>query len=222
MVKIVVVSKGGSLKETSVKNFSESELYKKAGFRKATDFSKRAKFKKSSTETISMYAKNKGRAGSENKYELPPPVDKELYFGSLVLVLHDENEVTEDSVKDLTCEDWKKIREKLFGGFIDLDNEEEESSEEEIPEEYRTKQGYSKKDGFVVDDDDEDEEEDEDYVLEEEDDEDSAVSTDDEEDDGDIGSNVDDDEEDEEEEDDDDEEEEDEDYGSELSEEEYD
>jgi hypothetical protein len=207
------------LKETSVKNFSESELYKKAGFRKAGDFSKRAKFKKSSTETISMYAKNKGRAGSENKYELPPPVDKELYFGSLVLVLHDNNEVTEDSVKDLTCEDWKKIREKLFGGFIDLDNEEEESSEEEIPEEYRTKQGYSKKDGFVVDDDEE--EEDEDYVLEE-DEEDSAVSTDDEEDDGDIGSNVDDDEEDEEEEDNDEEEEEGEDYGSELSEEEYD
>ena len=29
MVKVVVVSKGGSLKESSVKNFKENDLYKK-------------------------------------------------------------------------------------------------------------------------------------------------------------------------------------------------
>ena len=47
MVKVIIVSKGGSIKESSVKNFNENDLYKKGGFRKATDFSKRIKWKKS-------------------------------------------------------------------------------------------------------------------------------------------------------------------------------
>ena len=29
---------------------------------------------------ISLYAKDYGRAGQENKYDLPPPLDKELYY----------------------------------------------------------------------------------------------------------------------------------------------
>jgi len=221
MVKVVIVSKGGSLKESSVKNFKENDLYKKGGFRKSTDFSKRIKWKKSSTENVSLYAKNTGRAGSENKYELPPPIDKDLYFGSLVIVLHTGNDVTSESVQDFTCGEWKKMREKLFGGFEDLTQPEVESSEEEIPEEYKTKEGYSKEDGFIVDGEDEDSGDDDDYVLEEEEEDDeSAVSIEEEEDDGAIGSNVD--EEEEEEDEEDEEEEEDDDmYGSELSEEEY-
>ena len=83
MVKIIIVSKGGSLKESSVKNFNEADLYKKGGFRKSADFSKRIKWKKSSTENVSLYAKDNGRAGSENKYELPPPIDKELYLSGI-------------------------------------------------------------------------------------------------------------------------------------------
>ena len=224
MVKVVIVSKGGVLKESSVKNFNEADLFKKGGFRKSTGFSKRIKWKKSSTENVSLYAKDTGRAGSENKYELPPPIDKDLYFGSLVLVLHTGDDIDSDSVQDFTCEEWKTLREKLFGGFEDLTKPEEESSEEEIPEQYKTKEGYSKEDGFVVDDD-EDDDSDEDYVLkDEEEEEESAISTDDDEDDGDIGSDVEEGEEEEEEEEDDeeDEEEDENDYGSELSEEEYD
>jgi len=222
MVKVVIVSKGGSLKESSVKNFDEANLYKKGGFRKSADFSKRIKWKKSPTENISLYAKDNGRAGSENKYELPPPIDKELYFGSLVIVSHTGDDVGPDSVQDFTCDEWKTFREKLFGGFVDLTKPEIESSEEEIPAQYKTKEGYSKEDGFIVDDD-EDEDSDEDYVLKEEDEE-STVSTDEEEDDGDIGSNVEEDEEEEEEEEEeeDEEEEDGDDYGSELSEEAYD
>jgi len=222
MVKVIIVSKGGSIKESSVKKFNEDDLYKKGGFRKSNDFSKRIKWKKSSTENVSLYAKDNGRAGSENKYELPPPIDKDLYFGSLVIVLHTGDDVDADSVKDFTCDEWKKMREKLFGGFEDLTKPEVESSEEEIPEEFKTKEGYSKEDGFIVDGEDkEDEEDDGDYVLDE--DADSVVSTDEDEDDGDIGSNVDEEEEDEEEEEEEEENEDDEDdmYGSELSEEEY-
>ena len=40
MVKVIIVSKGGSIKESSVKKFNEDDLYKKGGFRKSNDFSK--------------------------------------------------------------------------------------------------------------------------------------------------------------------------------------
>ena len=30
--------------------------------------------------------KDSGRAGSENKFEFPPPVDNELYFGNCILL----------------------------------------------------------------------------------------------------------------------------------------
>jgi hypothetical protein len=56
---------------------------------------------------------------------------------------------------------WKKIYEKLFGGFEDLAATAKEDDEEEdelatVPKEKKTKQGYLK-DGFVVDSDDTDE-----------------------------------------------------------------
>lgn len=166
MVKVVIVEKGGSVKDSVVKDLTEDSLYKKCGFRKSTDFSKRALWKYSQTENVSLYAKKKGRAGSENKYDLPPPIDNDLYFGNIVVVKHVGKKVTTESVKDFTSDEWKKLYEKLFGGFDDLTKTDEESSEEDIPPEFKTKSGYSKEDGFIVDD-----EEDEEFVLDDEDDE---------------------------------------------------
>ena len=149
-MKIVIIKKNGSLvdldwkKEIDLKN-----LYKKAGFRKDTDFAKRHTFK-IKDEFVSVYSKNTGRANTENKYELPPPVDSDLYFGRLVIIKHSKEDPDLETCKNLTTEEWKKIYETLMGGFEDLDDE-EESEEEYVAPEDLTKQGY-KKDGFVVDD----------------------------------------------------------------------
>jgi hypothetical protein len=35
-----------------------------------------------------VYAKNTGRANTENKYELHPPLDKDLYFGYIAIISH--------------------------------------------------------------------------------------------------------------------------------------
>ena len=35
---------------------------------------------------ISIYCKDKGRANSENKYDLPPPLDSNLYFGNMAFI----------------------------------------------------------------------------------------------------------------------------------------
>merc|ERR1711907_347972 len=167
MVKIVIVEKNGSLKESKLKDENEDLFYKNCGYRNNNYFDLEANWE-TTGGYISLYCKTNGRAGSENKYELPPPVDSNLYFGKLMLVKHDKKDLFDSQLMDLTVEEWESTYEKLFGGFEDLEEEEDTSEEEEIDPEMLTKEGYSKEDGFVVDDD----EEDEDYIPEEEDEED--------------------------------------------------
>jgi hypothetical protein len=218
MVKVVLVDKNANIKETLVKNFQEENLYKKCNFRNSNNFGKVNTFEltfEGKKIYISVYAKNSGRANTENKYELPPPIDKELYFGNIIVLKHKEKEITALTVENLTKLEWDKIYEQMFGGFDDLDEEEEESEDEEIPAEFLTKEGYSKEDGFVVDDDD-----DEDIEIEIDDDGEEEEEEEEEEDY--VPSNETEDEEEEEEEEDDEEySDEDSDIGSELSEESY-
>ena len=220
MVKVIVVDKGCTLKCTDIKNFDTEMLYKKCNFRKNDDFSKRATWKMNDDYYVSLYAKDKGRANSENKYDLPPPVDKDLYYGTLLLVKHCYQDLTNETAEDFEIEEWNKLYEKLFGGFEDLGDEDSYSEEEEIPEHLKTKQGYSKEDGFVVSDDDE---EDDDYIPEEDSEEEAHTTTDDAEDEDGMGQESDIEAEDDDEDDDDDDEEEydSDELGSELSEESY-
>lgn len=157
MSKIVVVEKTGILKETTIKNFSLQELYKKAGFKSPDNFKKIHTWK-IEKNTITLFAKNTGRAGQENKYDFPPPVDNMLFFGACILILNlDEDAEVFD---DLSVTKWEKMYEFLFGGFEDLDDDEEESEDEDVDSDASfTKDGYVK-DGFIVDDD---EDEDDDY-----------------------------------------------------------
>jgi hypothetical protein len=165
MVKIILVNRNASLTEKSVKNFELSTLYKKCSLKSESNFEKRHTWNVDGF-FYSVYAKDNGRSNSENKYDLPPPVDEELYFNTMAIIKHTETDATNGTVTDLIMSDWDKVYEKLFGGFEDLDHSEELSEDdEEISESEKTKEGYHK-DGFVVDDDDED---DEDYVPEEDD-----------------------------------------------------
>ena len=160
MVYIIIVEKTGSLKEVNVKDTSEEYLSKKAGFKNHKDFEKKTTWDIDGVCDIVLYGKTVGRAGQENKYDFPPPVDNSLFFGPCVLLC-----VKDTKILDLTEKKWKVIYEKLFGGFEDIgdeDSEEEEEDEDDIP---KTKEGYSK-DGFVVEE--EEDEEDEDIIEEEE------------------------------------------------------
>ena len=101
---------------------------------------------------IHIFAKNTGRHGTINKYELPPPIDNDLFYGTVAVVASTDKD--NENTVDVTVEMWNQIYDKLMGGFEDLDNDENDSEdeEEEIPEKYRTEQGYSKETNFVVDD----------------------------------------------------------------------
>ena len=153
MVQILVVEKGGNIEETEFNDFNFETLYKKCKFRKSEGFEVRATWKVGDN-IVSIYARNKGKAGNENKYDLPPPIDNSLFFGSIAIVALDSKD--NSIAVDLTRETWTKIYEKLFGGFFNLaDTIEEDENEvdelDNVPNELKTKHGYLK-DDFIVDD----------------------------------------------------------------------
>lgn len=175
--KIVLVSKDGSLSECVVEPGSETTmeqltilLSKKCGYRKHDGFScyhtyryknkRKLAFDLSSDEVVPKYiyvdvwGKTDGRAGYENKYEMPPPIDELLFYGNIALVAR----MDELTAIHLTIDIWNIIYEKLFGGFEDLaataiEDENEIDELDSVPSHKKTKSGYLK-DGFVVDDED--------------------------------------------------------------------
>ena len=140
---IILVEKNATLKSLTVKDFKESELFKKCGFKKSEDFQKQTQWTCLDYE-VSVYGKTNGRATNENKYDFPPPIDNSLFFGTCCIVAKKLGKM-----ENLTLALWEKIYEKLFGGFEDL-------SSSALAKEHKTKQGYLK-DGFVVDSDVEEE-----------------------------------------------------------------
>jgi hypothetical protein len=152
---IILVEKNATLKSLTVKDFKESELFKKCGFKKSEDFQKQTQWSCLGYE-VSVYGKTNGRATNENKYNFPPPIDNSLFFGTCCIVAKKLGKM-----ENLTLALWEKIYEKLFGGFEDLlssalEDEEEKDELEFVAKENKTKQGYLK-DGFVVDSDVEEE-----------------------------------------------------------------
>ena len=150
-MNILIVEKTGTIKETKIKN--PDEIYKKCGFKTVKDFEHQVTWGANACNekiNIKLFAKATGRANSENKYEFPPPVDTDLYFGSVALLAFSED----DEILDLYKETWESIYEELYGGFEDLGAEDSDETDEleDVPAEMKTKEGYLK-DGFVFPDD---------------------------------------------------------------------
>jgi hypothetical protein len=156
-VKVLIVNKGGALKEMNMNPRTLQEtLYKTCGFKNTYGFLKHAAWtygRKKNAILIELWGRDSGGANQENKYEFPPPVDNILFFGmcALVALQKDSKEYV-----DLTVANWKKIYEYLFGGFENLaDNEQEDEEEEDeldhIASHLKTKDGYLK-DGFIIED----------------------------------------------------------------------
>ena len=157
MPVILVIDRTGSVKELSSKTYEEDNLYKKAGFKTPNDFHMHHVFEVNMNEVdyrIRLYGKIKGKAGQENKYEFPPPIDNVIFFGSCCIVLKKK---TTNIYMNLTLDIWEKIYELLFGGFEDLDaTKHGDKSDIDVlkfvSDDKLTVDGYLK-DGFVVDSD---------------------------------------------------------------------
>lgn len=164
-VKYIIIEKNGDCTCKQMKNNDNivEELYKKCGFKKSDGFNEVCKWELDSGLLIHVYGRAHGLAGSENKFDFPPPIDNTLFFGNMAVIASINGEYV-----DLDDTHWGEIYSELMGGFEELGEEDsdEECSEDEIAIEDQTKHGYLK-DDFVVDDDDcedvtNDEDEDED------------------------------------------------------------
>ena len=186
MTKIVLVEKTGVKKDLNAKGLTRDAIYKKCGFRKSEDFEKRHSWevKSNGVHSVEVWSRDTGRANTENKYDLPPPIDTALYFGTIAIVGAD----VEGELVDMTVDQWNKIYEQLFGGFEDIGDDDDEDDEDElehIPKELKTKVGGYMKDGFVVDADEDSDEEGEGYGESDDDDDDSDEESEEEDDDDD-------------------------------------
>lgn len=151
MPSFIIVEKNGSVKCTTSKTLNVSDLYKKCGFKTNDGFNCAHTWTIEFNEVeykIQIYGKTNGRAGSENKYEFPPPIDSTLFFGSCAVI-----NMEDDKIVDMNASEFKDIMDHLQGGYSDLDSEETEESDDSDPAVPKTKQGYVK-DDFVVDDND--------------------------------------------------------------------
>lgn len=83
------------------------------------------------TLTLFLFGFTKGKAGTENKHELPPPHEGIVFGDILLLASKNESDFSEPVL--FKVEDYEQFYSKVFGGFED--EEEEEAEEEEAEEE---------------------------------------------------------------------------------------
>ena len=162
-VSLIIVEKSGTLKQLTVKDYKEEELYKKCNFKKSEGFIVQTEWNtklNGQKYSIKLYAKSDGKSGTENKYEFPPPVDSKLYFGACILVGYLRDDSNEKILFNLTVQLWTAIYEKIVGGFKNTkeltnnDDDEDDSDNEldnvSVCKEKKPKTNYLK-DSFTVD-----------------------------------------------------------------------
>jgi DNA-directed RNA polymerase subunit M/transcription elongation factor TFIIS len=83
------------------------------------------------SQTLFLIGYISGKAGTENKHELPPPHDTILPFGDII-VLSSKDQNSWTNPVPFKMSDYETFYTRAFGGFDDLDSEEE--GEEEVVE----------------------------------------------------------------------------------------
>lgn len=84
-VSVIIVERNGDLRLSQMKEYSPMELCKKCKYKSPSGFEMRAEWAYSGPDedkfTVELWAREDGKAGQENKYEFPPPVDTMMFFG---------------------------------------------------------------------------------------------------------------------------------------------
>lgn len=182
-MKIVLIKKNETIVTKNVKNFNYDNIHKYMSFKTNKDIIHSHSWKVQGGY-VHIFCKTEGRSNNINKYELPPPIDKPLYYGTLCLIKSTSKKQTNDTVVDMTQESWEKYYNTLMGGFEDINDVDSYESDEldEYPSECLTKEGYLK-DGFIIDNDDMDDENvviDEDEYADEDEEEEEEFNSDEE------------------------------------------
>ena len=115
MFSILIVDKTGQF--SNVKTSNTDNLYKKIGLKTETGFTKHCEWNVSTQEYsnlyVDFYGKKIGKATYENKYEFPPPIDNQIFFGKCILVAYTKKNKNMSYIS-LTQELWLEIYSNLY------------------------------------------------------------------------------------------------------------
>jgi hypothetical protein len=120
MQSIVIIQKDGIISSKKVKDITMDNLYLKCGFKTSNNFLIRHSFK-IEDYNIHVYAKDKGKSNMINKFDFPPPIDNDVYYGNVLIIKI--NNTDPDCIEKYTAEDWEADYEKLMGGFKDINTD---------------------------------------------------------------------------------------------------
>jgi len=104
--------------------------------------------------TVYLFGYKTGKAGTENKHELPPPHDTVLLFGEALLCATQAG-----ALVSFDAAMFKNFYNELNGGFDDLDEDEDDADDDEEEDEEEEDEAAVEEDEEVVDEVPEDEEE---------------------------------------------------------------
>ena len=177
MKKVIIIKKTGQIKSVILKSITEvssidiedkhiltlfnSNIKKSKNFK--NNFKRYCDWELEDT-VLSLFGSKEGRSGSENKYDLPPPEDLDIYFGEILVVKSIHN-----TIIDMNIEDFNKFIEISFGGFENLGSKDTEEEYDPELDKYES--------DFVVDDNEDNIEYDEGYNPEEEEEEEEYKSS---------------------------------------------
>ena len=90
---------------------------------------------------ITLLGWKNGTAGNENKTDLPPPEDNDLYFGDIVFIKTKDN-----LIENFTIDDHNYFYDNAFAGFESLGSSDSDESESDNEED-----DYDSDDSFIDD-----------------------------------------------------------------------
>jgi hypothetical protein len=115
-MKLIKITKKGSVKPIEKDNINFLSKNKNISKLYSWDYN---------NSKLVLYGCIDGDAGEENKYDLPPPCDCELYFNDLYFLKYNNNEIV-----DLTREEYNNFYVYCFEGFESIDSTDDEIEEE--------------------------------------------------------------------------------------------
>ena len=113
---LIKINKHGVIKNITKTDLTFLDKYKNVSHLYSWNFD---------TFEYKLFGSDTGNAGTENKYDLPPPIDSNLYFNDLYLC-----KIKNNIIFDLTIENYNYFYNTLFEGFEDILEDCEEITEE--------------------------------------------------------------------------------------------
>jgi transcription elongation factor S-II len=114
------------------------------------------------SQTLHLLGYKEGKAGTENQHELPPPCDKDLYFGDIVLLLSKDKKSFAHPLP-MKSEEYESFYTQMFEGFesvgsSDSDEEDDYDEEDEADDAIDEGEFEENEDGEEFSDDNDDQE----------------------------------------------------------------